>query len=254
MNNKPPAPAAVARAITTSLRGLANAAKARSNQRFFKTPVALLGIETAVVRRLARDWQRRLRPQWTAADAVELCDLLMREKEHELKAVGVLILSAFAAELDLALLPRVEGWLTRHCDNWALVDALAPALVSPLLARYPAAVRRCASWTKSRSLWLRRAAIVAFVPHARKGRLLDEAFLVVERLLSDREDLIHKALGWLLREIAKVAPERVAAFLLERRARVPRTTVRYAVERFSQRERKRLMALTRESVAGRAPL
>ncbi|MBI2924427.1 MAG: DNA alkylation repair protein [Verrucomicrobia bacterium] len=246
MINKPPLPAAVARTISASLRGLANAAKARSNQRFFKTPVALLGIETAMVRRLARDWQRRLKPQWTAADAVELCDLLMREREHELKGVGVLILSAFAAELDLALLPRVEGWLTRHCDNWALVDVLAPTLVSPLLARYPAAVRRCGSWTKSPSLWLRRAAVVAFVPHAGKGQLLDEAFRVVERLLSDREDFIHKALGWLLREVSKVAPEQVALFLLEKGTRVPRTTVRYALERFPPRERQRLLARTRE--------
>lgn len=94
-------------------------------------------------------------------------------------------------------------------------------------------------------MWVRRGSAVAFVPHARKGRLLDGAYAVAELLLGDDEDLIHKAVGWLLREAGKTDAGRLTRFLLEHGPSIPRTAVRYAIERFPEKERKRLLAATR---------
>jgi 3-methyladenine DNA glycosylase AlkD len=92
---------------------------------------------------------------------------------------------------------------------------------------------------------LRRGAAVAFVPLARRGRELDAAYEVASRLFDDGEDLIHKATGWLLREAGTTDPRRLERFLRAEGPRIPRTALRYAIERFPPPKRKRLLAATR---------
>ena len=92
---------------------------------------------------------------------------------------------------------------------------------------------------------MRRTAVVPFVPLARKGRQLDAAYGVVLSLVDDREDLIHKACGWLLREAGKTDSGRLERFVRRHGPRLPRTALRYAIERFPAAQRARLLAETR---------
>jgi 3-methyladenine DNA glycosylase AlkD len=94
-------------------------------------------------------------------------------------------------------------------------------------------------------IWVRRAAAVGFILHARRGRRLGAVYRIARRLLGDDEDLIHKATGWLLREAGKTDAKRLKAFLLAHGSRVPRTTLRYAIERFPERDRLRILRATR---------
>lgn len=94
-------------------------------------------------------------------------------------------------------------------------------------------------------MWVRRAALVALVPLARRGQQLDLTYKLVEGLLNERVDLMHKALGWLLREAGKTDMPRLKRFLLRYGPAIPRTTVRYAIERHPLSERQALLRLTR---------
>ena len=102
-----------------------------------------------------------------------------------------------------------------------------------------------ARWTQAENLWLRRASLVALIPLARKGEQLDLAYTNAVRLFAAPEDLIHKATGWLLREAGKTDMPRLRAFLLQHGPRIPRTALRYAIERFPAAERKTLLTQTR---------
>jgi 3-methyladenine DNA glycosylase AlkD len=137
-------------------------------------------------------------------------------------------------------------------DNWALVDCFCAAVLSPFFERRPELLPRLLDWVKDGCMWMRRAAVVSLVPFARKGRHLDLAYALVERLLGDREDLMHKALGWLLREAGKPEPARLRRFLLRHGPALPRTTLRYAIERFPPAQRQALLKATRKPAAGRA--
>jgi len=100
-------------------------------------------------------------------------------------------------------------------------------------------------WTGSDNMWVRRGAAVAFVPLVRKKKHLATAYRIATRLLGDSEDLMHKAVGWLLREAGKSDMARLEKYLLAKGPKIPRTTVRYAIERFPKEKRKRLLNATR---------
>jgi len=234
-----------ARHIITTLRQHSDPDRQKSTQRFFKYPVSAYGIETPVLRRIARDWQKTLVKTWDVNKAVQLCQRLIHEKHIESKALGILILSAFRDRFYSGMIPTVKKWLVSDCDNWATVDTLAPYVLSPLIAMYPERIPQIMAWKTSPVLWVRRAAVVAFIPHIRKGKYLDFAYTLSESLFHDTEDLMHKALGWMLREAGRTNKKRLEAFLLLHGPEIPRTTVRYAIEKFPEKERKHLLQETR---------
>ncbi len=208
--------------------------------------VRAFGVRTARVREVVADAHRRVRGRWALRDAVTFAELCVKRREMELRGVGTELLGRFAPVYEACLLHRVQRWLAAgYLDNWAAVDAMAGHVVAPLLERFPALVPELTAWHASASPWLRRMSLVPFVPFARRGRYLDEVYATVEALLGDREDLLHKAMGWVLREAGKTDAPRLERFLLGHGAAVPRTTLRYAIERVSAPRRKALLEATR---------
>ena len=127
---------------------------------------------------------------------------------------------------------------TRRVNNWDLVDLSAPNIVGAHLADQPrAALRRLA---RSPSLWERRIAMVATLGLIRRNEFR-EALAIAETLLGDGEDLIHKAAGWMLREVGKRNAAALETFLRRHARRMPRTMLRYAIERFPARTRQRYL-------------
>lgn len=240
-----PSPGTAAREMLALLVSRANARRAKDVQRYFKETVAAFGIPLPDVRRAVADLHRAVRRSWTADDAVRFCDLLIRDRRLEAKAVGLELLRKFETGLGPGHLPRLHGWLRSSSGNWATVDEMAPHLLGPLLDRHPELVPAVVAWTGSRILWVRRAAAVAFVLHARRGKHLDAAYEIATRLLGDREDLARKAVGWLLREAGRTDRARLERYLLAHGPAIPRTSLRYAIEHFPPRERRRMLEATR---------
>jgi len=106
------------------------------------------------------------------------------------------------------------------------------------------------SWSRSSNLWVRRASAVSFVKPAGKSRYLDHAYRIATVLLPDAHDLIHKACGWLLREAGIADAARLERYLLEHSCAIPRTTMRYAIERFSEAKRQLILRKTRAAEGG----
>lgn len=243
-----PAPTDLAREAVARLRSMADPACARRSRTFFKQvdEVDLLGIQTAPIRALARELHQRIAPAWRVSEAVAFADLLVRSRHFESKALGLTVLGRFRDSYPRSLLATTRKWIADgHLCNWAAIDTVAPVVLTPLAARYPQLEPRLIGWSRARSQWLRRAAVVAFVLPARRGERLVQAYALVAALLSDPEDLMHKACGWLLREAGKTDMPRLERFLLRHGPAIPRTTVRYAIERFPPRRRKQLLEQTR---------
>ena len=241
---------AAVRAVVTALRRRGSARRAALMRAYFKRDeaVTFFGVVLPDLRALAREvWQER-RATWDVRAATRFCDGLVRRPEFEAKAVGVLVLARWHREFPRRLFHDVRRWLAGgHCASWAAVDLVAPSLITVLVQRYPEVADDVSRWTGARSLWVRRAAVVTFVPLARRGQHLDTAYAVAEALFPDPHDLIHKAVGWMLREAGKADPRRLERFLLRHGPRIPRTTLRYAIERYSPARRQRLLRATRRS-------
>lgn len=224
---------------------------ARSQKRFFKPweKISLYGLKTPEVKRIERELSAGVRKSWTFAEAWAFCDLLMHDRHLESKAVGLSLLERYHGQFEEDLLSTAHDWLEKGlCANWAVTDALSTGVLWSLVERFKNLAGEFEKWRQSPNLWVRRAGVVVFVKCAGKGRHLDRIYRIVTALLSDSHDLIHKACGWLLREAGKADARRLEKYLLKHGPAIPRTTLRYAIERFPVEQRRRILAHTRGAV------
>jgi 3-methyladenine DNA glycosylase AlkD len=232
---------ASADAVRQALRAIADPARVPDLRRFFKTGPGeyaegdeFLGVTVPAQRKIAK--AARTLPEREVL-------LLLRSSFHEERLTALLIwveqFSRAEAEAGGAI---VRAYLknTRWVNNWDLVDSSASQLLGKsLLASERKVLYQLAA---SKMLWERRIAIIATHAFLGAGES-EDALQLCERLLGDTEDLMHKAVGWTLREVGKrVSPEHLRAFLREHATTMPRTALRYAIEHFSPEERARWLA------------
>lgn len=223
--------------IQKEIRLLGNPAKAKVLASFFKTGRGEYG-EGDVFLGLTVPQSRNIAKEHTNLSFENIEKLLM-SKYHEERLVGLLILvGQFQSGSDEVKKAVFDFYLT-HLDfvnNWDLVDLSAYKIVGAYLFEQRKKIPQKLIFSKS--LWERRVAMVATFAFLERG-IASETFRVAKRLLFDREDLIHKAAGWMLREAGKrVSRDGLAKFLKKNKERMPRTMLRYAIERFPEKERK----------------
>lgn len=246
MKIAPWTPKKMARFWIERLRERADPARAASAQRYFKDTIVCFGLTAPQVRELAAEAYGMIKETWGVKEAVEFCGRMLADRHFEVKAVGILVLEGFRREFPKSLFFEVKRWLLAdNCDNWATVDTLCPKSVGALLEKYPDLVATIKSWTRSPNRWVRRASLVSFLKLAGKPAFLDPIYEVSASVFADADDLIQKANGWLLREAGKADPARLEEFLLANGPAIPRTTLRYAIERFGEAKRRTLLSATR---------
>jgi 3-methyladenine DNA glycosylase AlkD len=201
---------------------------------------------TAAMRALAREVHAAHRDDWSIDDAMAFAELLMPDRHLEAKSVGIEVVARYRRQFAPRLLPAWKRWLARNdSTNWATTDAICGALIGPLLVAHPSLAPRVRAWSRDPNLWVRRASAVSLIPLARRGAALAAAYGVAKQLHADDEDLIQKAVGWMLREAGKGDAARLERYLRANGPSIPRTTVRYPIERFPPAKRRALLAITR---------
>lgn len=222
--------------ISKRLRKMGDKEDARFLQGFFKTGAGqygegdiFLGIRVPAVRKLAQKYKDL--PQ------KEILSLL-KSPYHEIRLFALIsFVNAFAKGDEIIQKKIYDLYLanTRHINNWDLVDISAPKIVGAyLLAKSRKPLYQL---VKSKSLWERRIAVLSTFYFIKYNEFAD-ALKIAEILLKDKEDLIHKATGWMLREVGKRDTQCVEEFLKQHCRTMPRTMLRYAIERFTPSKRK----------------
>ena len=239
---KPASPAQVARHIRHVIDRGGAAPYAASAQRFFQETIQARGWRTAELRHVAGRIRRVLKREMGEEFMLAVADRLFRGRVIENKSMAVMLLEEDAADLDERAFHLFGRWLDR-VSNWAEHDALAHNLLGPLVAAEPRRARRVVAWAGSKNRWRRRAACVALIRGVRQRKLFPEMQRVTARLLGDRDDMVEKGLGWLLREAAKADPRRTLPFLMKIRGRASRLVLRTACETLPAGSRRKVLAL-----------
>jgi 3-methyladenine DNA glycosylase AlkD len=128
-----------------------------------------------------------------------------------------------------------------YCTNWAITDTLCGKLIGPVMRDHGPPLPRLLRWTKSRGRWRRRGAAVCLIPSVRRGLHHDAAFEVADRLMLDEDDMVRKGVGWLLKVTADADRHRVIAYLLQWKDRTARLVLRYACEKMTPAQRRRVL-------------
>ena len=165
----------------------------------------------------------------------------MLSKWHEVRLCALLIMVEKSKKKDETLRKQLFDLylaMTERINNWDLVDLSCRFIVGEYLL--DKSHERLYQLAQSQLLWDNRIAIVSTYAFIRKGQL-EDTYALSDLMMHHPHDLMHKAIGWMLREAGKRNPERLYAYVMERRADMPRTMLRYAIEKFSPKERAILM-------------
>jgi len=238
--------------IAAFLRPLGNPRRAAGEKAYLKSGLDFYGLDVPTLRRETRAWLRS-HPGIGRTVLVRLVRSLWRSPVHELRAFAIELLIARQSLLaagDLALLER----MLRESNTWAYVDAIAIRVAGPLVERHPELATDLDRWSTDPDFWLRRSALLALLgPLAKEGG--DAAgrgasanaekwrrwVRYADAMLDEREFFVRKAIGWVLREVGKRQPRRVADFLEPRLDRVAGLTLREAIKYLPAAERRRLV-------------
>jgi 3-methyladenine DNA glycosylase AlkD len=232
------------RALEAALVGQRNPAKAALLQRFFKTGPgeyghgdAFLGLTVPRVRTLLKPFRDLALPEVAK---------LLASRWHEVRLAAVVILATQADRADTQTLAELGEFYLSHSqriNNWDLVDVSAPRVVGRWLyaKKDVATMMRLA---RSKNVWERRIGVLASFWFIKQGSLAPSLTLA-QQLAGDPEDLMHKAIGWMLREVGKKDLQTLRMFLEAHGHQLPRTALRYAIERFPEVERQRWLVQTK---------
>lgn len=223
--------------IKKELRRLASKEKAKNLQRFFKTGKGeyaegdkFLGVMVPQTRLLVKKY-------WTQISLANT-KILLTSKFHEERLLALLILvKKFGKGDEIQRKEIFDLYLAnaKHINNWDLVDLSSPKIIGAYLEYKDKTI--LLKLAKSKSLWERRVAMLATFWLIGKGKS-EYALKIAAMLINDKEDLIHKAVGWALREIGKRCGQEIEEEFLRRHYQtMPRTTLRYAIERFDEAKR-----------------
>jgi 3-methyladenine DNA glycosylase AlkD len=236
---RPGSGAAVSGDVEHELRALANPRDAAFLQRFFKTGPGqygegdrFLGIRVPQLRRLVRRFRELPREQVL---------MLLQSTWHEQRLIALLLLVEqykCGTEAEREAICRAYLDNTRYVNNWDLVDSSAEHIMGP--RHGPGNLRPLEELARSESIWERRIAMLATFHWIKQGEFRP-ALHVAKLLLSDDHDLIHKAVGWMLREIGKRDLTAEERFLRRHYHDMPRTALRYATERLPEERRRQYL-------------
>ena len=225
----------ISKEVVNALKLVATEERRKVNEWFFKTGKGeygygdiFLGVTMPDIRRIAKKFSQEISLQ-------ELTELI-RNPIHEVRLCALIILVNKYKKEDSDKIYRYYLKHLNSVNNWDLVDTSAPHIIGAYLYNNPEKSKILLEFSHSENLWVRRISIVstfAFI----KNNEFNTTLEITKLLLNDNHDLIHKAVGWMLREIYKRDEGLIKRFLRQNYAQIPRTTLRYAIERMDKEER-----------------
>jgi 3-methyladenine DNA glycosylase AlkD len=211
-----------------------------SAQRFFKEEAKFYGVKAAAVKKIAQKY-RRLIKGLEKPEIFSICDKLLQSGYAE----EAFIAFEWAYSLRKGYQPQdfqiFESWIEKYVDNWAKCDTLCNHTIGSFIEQYPSFIDNLKIWATSQNRWLRRASAVTLIVPAKRGDFLNEALEISEILLKDRDDLVQKGYGWLLKEASRKHQEEIFEYAMARKAEMPRTALRYAIEKMPEDMRRKAM-------------
>ena len=225
----------IAKEVINELKILATEDRRKSNEWFFKTNKGeygygdiFLGVRMPDIRKVAKKFS----PKITLKELTEL----IQSPIHEVRLCALIILVNQYKKGNLSKIFEYYIRQINFINNWDLVDSSAPYIVGDYLYNNPNERSILFEFVHSENLWVRRISIVSTFTLI-KNNQFNETLQIAKILLNDKHDLIHKAVGWMLREVYKRDQDLIRTFLKQNYAQLPRTTLRYAIERMDEVER-----------------
>jgi 3-methyladenine DNA glycosylase AlkD len=202
----------------------------QSGERFFKEEVTLYGIKSAIVMHISKEHFKAISDK-SKSNIFSLCDKLWQSGIMEESFVACnwsyfVHKQYIPADFDI-----FDKWVNLYITNWAACDTLCNHTVGTLVEMYPEQISGLKRWAKSENRWVKRASAVSLIIPARKGMFLNDIFEIADILHSDKDDMVQKGYGWMLKAASQAHQKEVFNYVMSKKTTMPRTSLRYAIEK-----------------------
>jgi 3-methyladenine DNA glycosylase AlkD len=210
-------------------------------EKFFKENIKIYGLRSAQTVQISKEFYKTI-PDKSKANIFSLCEELWQSGYIE--EAGIACIWSYNVRKDYvpADFRVFERWVNKYVSNWAACDTLCNHTVGSFIEKYPSYLAELKRWSGSKNRWVKRASAVALIVPARKGLFLDDIFEIADILHSDPDDMVQKGYGWMLKVASQAHQKEVFEYVMSKKKTMPRTALRYAIEKMPPDLRKKSMA------------
>lgn len=203
-----------------------------ASDRFFKEneKAKVYGVSKDILNKIGKELYNDLKTK-PKDEIYVLCNELWKSLYFEEAYIACILTKKLHRQYEAKDIQWFRQWLDQCVNNWADCDTLCCSTIGPLLLKFPNEVEQLKTWAISSNRWMRRGAAVSIIFAAKKGLYLKEVFEITLLLMHDQDDLVQKGSGWMLKEASKLHQEEVFEFVVAHKEQMPRTTLRYAIEK-----------------------
>jgi 3-methyladenine DNA glycosylase AlkD len=210
-------------------------------QSFFREKVRMYGVKSAVVIKIAKDYDKQVLA-WDKKEVLALCEELWQTGFLEEAFIVCHFSYLIRKKYQPADFGIFEKWINNYVSNWASCDTFCNHTMGAFVEMYPENLSKLKKWTESKNRWMRRAAAVSLIVPARQGKFLKNIFEIADVLLMDSDDMVQKGYGWMLKVASVAHQKEVFAYVMKHKAKMPRTALRYAIEKMPKNLKAKAMA------------
>lgn len=214
----------------------------QSLNRFFKKgeDVKAYGVKIPEVRKIGMVFFKQVK-DFPKQDVFDLCEELWQSQYIEEAIVACVFSESLHAKYEPSDFAVFESWVRNYVPNWAVCDTLCNQTIGRFIMKYPEYIHHLKHWTKSSNQWVRRASAVTLIVPAKKGMFIKDIFEIADLLLLDDHDMVQKGYGWMLKCASQVHLKEVYNYVFSKKAIMPRTALRYAIEKMPENLRAEVM-------------
>lgn len=226
--------------ISTELNSLIDKDYKSGQYTFHSKEFTLLGVRTNHVRKIISEVYQEIK-KWDEKDIYQLIELLLKKKFNEYIIIGFGLALKSTKTFTEDQFKLYESWIQKYVLDWAQCDDLCGGVLGKCIYNKPEFVPTLFLWSESENIWFRRASAVSLIYSLKKGKYLDESFELADKLLLDEQDLVQKGYGWMLKVAAGIYQDKVFHYVMNKKENMPRTALRYAIEKMPPDLKKRAM-------------
>ena len=212
-----------------------------SGERFFKEDVKLYGIKSADVSRISKEHYKNITDK-SKSHIFSLCNELWKSGYMEESFVACNWAYDVRKQYEPDDFDIFDKWVSTYVGNWASCDTLCNHTVGTFVEMYPEYLSGLKKWAQSKNRWVKRASAVSLILPARRGKFLEDIFIIADILHSDKDDMVQKGYGWMLKAASEAHPKDVFNYVMIKKATMPRTSLRYAIEKLPAELKAQAMA------------
>lgn len=216
--------------IREDLLAIASPARRTSTMRFFKHDLKCHGVNNPDCQKIGRTYISILKGE-DKKNIWKLCDHLFGSEYLEESLIACQIIFAQKKNYTETDFDVFESWVNGYINNWAVCDTFCNKVIGEMLFKFPHLVQRVKLWSLSENLWARRASAVSFIYPGKRSTYVEDQFEIALVLLEDREDMVQKGYGWMLKVLSSTRLQDVFNFVQTYKSRMPRTALRYSIEK-----------------------